>query len=91
MRESSARAGDLRVEGPTGTVPAMTTQIVDPKTGEFIALPQQPSQGKTLPVTEYEIGQKRDEFTQTQERVQTSSASKTLGFKIENNNVLKET
>ena len=72
MQESTARAGDLRVEGPTGAVPEMTTQIVDPKTGEFIVLPPQPSQGKTLPVTEYEIGQKRDEFTQTKERVQTS-------------------
>ena len=76
MRESSAKAGDLRVEGPTGAVPAMTTQIVDPKTGEFIALPPQPSQGKTLPVTEYEIGQKRDEFTQTQERVQTDPTNR---------------
>ena len=72
MQESTARAGDLRVEGPTGAVPEMTTQIVDPDTGEFIVLPPQPSQGKTLPVTEYEIGQKRDEFTQTKERVQTS-------------------
>lgn len=76
MRKSSARAGDLRVEGPTGAVPEMTTQIVDPDTGEFIVLPPQPSQGKTLPVTEYEIGQKRDEFTQTQERVQTDPTNR---------------
>lgn len=75
MRESTARAGDLRVEGPTGVVPEMTTQIFDDN-GELIVLPQQPAQEGTLPVTEYEIGQKRDEFTQTQERVQTTSANR---------------
>lgn len=71
MRESTARSGDLRVEGPTGVVPEMTTQIFDDN-GELIVLPQQSAQEGTLPVTEYEIGQKRDEFIQTQERVQTS-------------------
>ena len=75
MRESTARAGDLRVEGPTGVVPEMTTQIFDDN-GELIVLPQQPAQEGTLPVTEYEIGQKRDEFTQTQERVQTTPANR---------------
>ena len=75
MRESTARAGDLRVEGPTGVVPEMTTQIFDDN-GELIVLPQQPAQKGPLPVTEYEIGQKRDEFTQTQERVQTTSANR---------------
>ena len=79
MRESTARAGDLRVEGPTGVVPEMTTQIFDDN-GELIVLPQQPAQEGTLPVTEYEIGQKRDEFTQTQERVQTTSANRDPRF-----------
>tara|TARA_A100001388_G_scaffold248943_1_gene209317 strand:+ start:6084 stop:12788 length:6705 start_codon:yes stop_codon:yes gene_type:complete len=79
MRESTARAGDLRVEGPTGVVPEMTTQIFDDN-GELIVLPQQPAQEGTLPVTEYEIGQKRDEFTQTQERVQTTPANRDPRF-----------
>ena len=79
MKESTARAGDLRVEGPTGVVPEMTTQIFDDN-GELIVLPQQPAQEGTLPATEYEIGQKRDEFTQTQERVQTTSANRDPRF-----------
>ena len=80
MRESTARAGDLRVEGPTGVVPEMTTQIFDDN-GELIVLPQQPAQEGTLPVTEYEIGQKRDEFIQTQERVQTDSGNVPLNLR----------
>ena len=57
----------------------MTTQIFDDN-GELIVLPQQPAQEGTLPATEYEIGQKRDEFTQTQERVQTTSANRDPRF-----------
>ena len=70
IRRSSA-AQDLRVEGPTGAVPEMTTQILDGN-GEPIVLRPQPAQERTLPASEYEIGQKRDEFIQTQERVQTT-------------------
>ena len=70
IRRSSA-AQDLRVEGPTGAVPEMTTQILDGN-DQPIVLPPQPAQERTLPASEYEIGQKRDEFIQTQERVQTT-------------------